>query len=156
MMLGLLLSTALGLAQAPAPAQAPLQGQKAPAPQPLSYTSRRCTFKWDQLLPLDIGIDGIKINSIFFDQKEIKIVKTIRMGARAQVDVTNTSQRSLRPGFAVAVFDQEDRLLGVASGGPWIISLAAGQTSTYDLDFSNVVERLPKGAYFILSAELAD
>ena len=58
------------------------------------------------------------------------------------------------PGFAVAVFDAEDRLLGVASGGTKIGTVKPGETETFDLNFSYVTERMPLGAYAVLSLEL--
>ena len=60
------------------------------------------------------------------------------------------------PGSAVAVFDKDDRLLGVASGGPRFGSVGSNDTDTFDLAFSHVVERIPNGAYFVLSVELSD
>ncbi|MBP1626460.1 MAG: hypothetical protein H6Q00_935 [Holophagaceae bacterium] len=139
----------------------PSQGAPAPkaaesAPKALSFASQRIDFKWDQLIPLNLELDGLKVNSIFFNRKDLRIVKTIELGARAQVDVTNTSAKGRHPGFAVAVFDREDRLLGASCGGPRLGRLSPGATDTYDLDFSHVVERLPHGAYFVLSVELSD
>lgn len=128
----------------------------APAPKALSFASQRTAFKWDQLIPMNLEVDGIKVNSIFFNRKDFRFFKTVELSARAQLDVTNTASKGRRPGFAVAVFDKEDRLLGVASGGPIFGRLSSGATSTYDLDFSHVVERLANGAYFVLSVELSD
>jgi len=150
-MVPLLLSALLSLS--PAQAEAP----KAPVgTKALSFVSQRLNYHWDQLLPLQVEVDGIKVNSIFFNRKEVKILKTLELGARAQLDVTNTTGKARRPGFAVAVFDKEDRLLGASCGGPRFARLGPGETNTFDLDFSHVVERLPNGAYFVLSVELAD
>ncbi|WP_005036296.1 hypothetical protein [Holophaga foetida] len=140
---------------------APSQADPAPkaveaAPKALSFASQRLDFKWDQLIPMNLEVDGLKLNSIFFNRKDFRLFKTVELSARAQIDVTNTASKGRRPGFAVAVFDKEDRLLGVASGGPLFGRLAAGDTNTYDLDFSRVLERLPNGAYFVLSVELSD
>jgi hypothetical protein len=56
----------------------------------------------------------------------------------------------------VAVFDSENRLLGVGNGGVKIGSVNPGNTETFDLNFSRVNERLPLGAYFFLTVELAE
>ena len=55
----------------------------------------------------------------------------------------------------MAVFDAEDRLLGVASGGTKIGTVRAGTTEAFDLNFHQVLERLPKGDHFYLSVELS-
>ena len=41
-----------------------------------------------------------------------------------------------------------------ASGGTKVGSVKPGETETFDLDFTQVKERSPKGAKFILSIEL--
>ena len=76
-------------------------------------------------------------------------------GTRAQVEVTNHARVSRNPGFAVAVFDAEDRLLGVATGGSKLGSVSPDATETFELNFHQVLERLPKGDHFFLSVELA-
>jgi len=141
-----------------APAEATPEPSRPAAgvPKPLSFASQRIPFKWDQLIPLKLEVDGVKVNSIFFNRKDVRVIRTLEFSARAQVDVSNTASKGRSPGFAVAVFDKDDRLLGVASGGPTFGHLSAGGNGTYDLDFSKVVERLPNGAYFVLSIELTD
>jgi len=139
----------------PVPAPAAAKAAEA-TPKALSFISQRVAFKWDQLLPLNLEVDGLKINSIFFNRRELRILKDVQFGTRAQIEVTNTSPKGRRPGFAVAVFDKDDRLLGVASGGPRFGSVGSTDTDTFDLGFSHVVERLPNGAYFILSIELSN
>ena len=160
MLFELLLSTALGLqppaanpAPAPVPAQAPSQGLK-----PLSFHSQRGAYKWDTLLPLQFEVDGVKVNSIFFNRRQVRSwpFRGADFGVRAQVEVTNTSTRPKVPGFAVAVFDAENRLLGVGTGGVRVGTLAPGATETFDLNFSKVNERLPLGDSFYLSMELTE
>ncbi|MDR3669414.1 MAG: hypothetical protein P4L36_01135 [Holophaga sp.] len=141
--------------EAPAPvtasAPAPAQGQR-----PLSFFSQRFKFRWDQFLPLTASVDGLRINSIFFNKRTLGLFKSAEFGTRAVVDVTNTSSVTRTPGFAVAVFDAQDRLLGVASGGPKIGGVRAGETESFDLSFRQVVERIPRADHFVLSVELSD
>jgi hypothetical protein len=166
-MLNLLLPALLAvLAQAPpapAPAQpAPVPAATAAAPaaaaKPLSFLARRFPFHWDQFIPLNAEVDGLKINSIFFNRRTFRSgpLKGADFGTRAQVEVTNTATTSRVPGFAVAVFDAEDRLLGVASGGTTLGTVRPGVTETFDLSFRQVLERLPRGDHFYLSVELTD
>jgi len=131
-----------------------------PAPkaqlQPLSFGSQRLPYIWNAVQPVNLVVDGLKINTIFFDRREIKsgLLKGAEFGLRAQLEVTNTSPRPKIPGFAVAVFDSENRLLGSASGGTVFGTVKPGDTETFDLNFRYVTERLPLGAYYVLSVEL--
>jgi len=160
----------------PAPAPAP-EGIKAPpaAPAPvakatppaapaaeakaLSFTSFKLPFVWNAVIPVkDAAVDGLRIDSIYFNKREPKIwpLKGSDFGTRAKVTVTNTSDKGRVPGFAVAVFDAEDRLIGVATGGTKLGSVRAGSTESFDLSFHQVLERIPKGDHFYLSVELTD
>jgi hypothetical protein len=162
-------------AQAPAPpAPAPAPPPEAPAPtaqpeappaavpgppqaqKPLSFFSQRFKFRWDQFLPLTAVVDTLKINSIFFNERSMNFLKGAKFGTRAVVDVTNTGTTKRKPGFAVAVFDAQDRLLGVASGGPTLGSVGAGETESFTLSFHDVMERIPRADHFILTVELSE
>jgi hypothetical protein len=159
MLSALLLSSLLSL-QAPATEPAPAQPATT-APQslkPLSFFSQKFDYKWDTLLPVKVEVDGLKVNTIFFNRRQIHSwpFKGADFGARAQVEVTNTSKKPRTPGFAVAVFDAENRLLGVGNGGATVGSVDPGTTETFDLNFYRVNERLPLGAYFYLTVELAE
>ena len=155
----LLLPVMLGL-QTPNPEPSPAQPVVATAQnlKPLSFYSQRFDYKWDTLLPIKIEVDGLKVNSIFFNRRKVRAwpLSGADFGARAQVEVTNNSKNPRIPGFAVAVFDAENRLLGVGNGGAKVGSIGPGTTETFDLNFSRVSERLPLGAYFYLTVELVE
>jgi hypothetical protein len=125
--------------------------------KPLSFDSQRFPYKWDTLLPVHIEVDGLKVNTIFFNRREANFwpLKGANFGVRAQLEVTNTSKQPKVPAFAVAVFDSEDRLLGAANGGTKLGTVAPGDTETFDLNFTQVNERLPLGSYFFLTLELS-
>jgi len=143
-----------------APAAARPEAAKAAAKpedlKPLSFFSQQFKFRWDQFMPLTAEVDGLRINSIFFNKRTMSLFKGAEFGTRAVIDVTNTSNGTRTPGFAVAVFDAEDRLLGVASGGPKIGGISAGTTETFDLSFHQVVERIPRADHFYLTVELTN
>lgn len=145
----------------------PLLAQTAPPPAKtspestpvsLAFFSQRFPYAWDQLLPLKAEVDGVKLHSIFFNRRAMGKGPLVGMefGTRAQVEVTNTTAKPRTVGFAVAVFDRNQRLVGVASGGTRWFSLRAGATGTFDLAFSQVLERLPLGDHFVLSMELGE
>lgn len=146
------------------PAPQAVEGAKAAEPppatagKPLSFFSEKFTYAWEKTLPLAVDVDGLKVKSVFFARREAKsgIFKGAEFGTRAQVEVTNTALKPRTPGFAVAVFDAEGRLLGAATGGTKFGTVKPGETETFDLNFTQVKERLPLGASFVLSVELRD
>jgi hypothetical protein len=151
---------------APAPAGQSAQSVPAPALQPaakqsanqspLSFYSQRFPFHWDQFMPLKAEVDGLRINSIFFNKRTMTLFKTAEFGTRAVIEVTNTASAKRVPGFAVAVFDAQNRLLGVASGGPKLGGIQPGDTESFDLNFHQVVERVPRADHFVLAVELTN
>ena len=162
----LLLATLLTLGQTPAPAPpsapaaAPAQApEPAPVPGSLSYFSETFAFTWDRIIPLSVNLDGLKVTRIFFNKRVVEpgffgVLKGAEFGTRAQVEVTNTGKHPKVPGFAVAVLDKDGKLLGVASGGTKVGTVKPGETETFDLNFTQVKERLSKGDRFLLAIEL--
>ncbi|HEX4845466.1 MAG TPA: hypothetical protein VFV26_04555, partial [Geothrix sp.] len=152
----LALAALLSLAQAPPPAPP----AAAPAPEAsLSYHAETFPFAWDRMIPLSVNVDGLKVSSIFFNRRVVQpgffnLLKGAEFGTRAQVEVTNTGKYPKIPGFAVAVLDKDGKLLGVASGGTKVGTIKPGETETFDLNFTQVKERLPKGDRFLLAIEL--
>ena len=138
----------------------PLPAPAAPSAQtpPLSFASGSFKFYWDTTLPLSLEADGLKVTQIYFNVRRSRYswLKDAEFGARAHLTVTNTSARPRVPGFAVAVLDADGKLVGVASGGTKVGTVGPGETEEFDLNFTQVKERLPKGATFLLSIELRD
>lgn len=147
----------LGLAAAPQAAPTAAV-PKAEELKPLGFFSQKFPYRWDTVLPLKAEVDGLRLNTIFFNRRELRsgLLKGAEFGTRAQIEVTNTGKRSRMPNFAVAVLDEDGRLLGVATGGSKITGVAPGETETFDLNFSRVLQRLPKGTSFVLSLEFAE
>jgi hypothetical protein len=158
----LMLATLLGLVQAPPapPASAPVVPAQSVTATPLSFYSESFPFQWDRMIPLaSTNLDGLKVNSIFFNKRAVKpgafsFLKDAEFGTRAQVEVTNTGKVPKIPGFAVAVLDKDGRLLGVATGGTKVGTVKPGETETFDLNFTQVKERLASGDKFLLAIEL--
>lgn len=126
--------------------------------QSLSFFSGTFPFHWNQLQTLDVNVDGLKVTSLAISKREpkSKLFQGPNYGSRALIYVTNTSKKSRTPGFAIAVFDKDGRLLGAANGGTKIGTVKPGTTETFDLAFFQVKERLPKGDHYVLSVELRD
>ncbi len=156
----LLFAALLGLAQVPAtPPPAPTTPAQTTPATPLSFYSESHAFSWDRVIPLSVNLDGLKVQSIFFNKRMVQpgffnLFKGAEFGTRAQVEVTNTGTYPKVPGFAVAVLDKDGRLLGVASGGTKVGTIKPGETETFDLNFTQVKERLASGDRFLLAIEL--
>ncbi len=150
-----LLLAALPLLQDPA-ASANQRTEPPKEQASLSFASAQKPFLWDKLIPSDLEVDGLKVNSIFFNYREAKakFLQGPTFGLRAQVEVTNTGKAKKVPGFAVAVLDADGRLVGVASGGSKVGGVKPGETETFDLEFLQVKARVPKGATYLLTVEL--
>ncbi len=153
----LLLAALLGLTQTPSAPARPAAPTASTAP--LTFHSESLAFAWDRVIPLSVNLEGLKVTSIFFNKRVVErgffdLFNGAEFGTRAQVEVTNTSKYAKVPGFAVAVVDKDGRLLGVASGGTKVGTIKPGETETFDLNFTQVKERLSSGDKFFLAIEL--
>jgi len=128
----------------------------APQPNSLGFISKRFEYSWDRIIPLDLSLDDFIVKTIFFNKRELtkSFLKGAQFGTRARVEVINTSNKSKNPGFAVAIFDDQNNLIGVASGGSKIRVIKPGKTANFDLNFFQVKERIMRGSYFVISVEL--
>ena len=154
-----LLALTQAFAQAPAPAASPAQTPAPVSEGSLSYYAESFAFSWDRMIPLSVNVDGLKVTRIFFNKRVVEpgffnLLKGAEFGTRAQVEVMNSGRYPKIPGFAVAVLDKDGKLLGVASGGTKVGTIKPGETETFDLNFSQVKERLAKGDRFLLAIEL--
>jgi hypothetical protein len=166
-MLNILLPALFLFTQAPAVPTEAVAAETTPAPaktpkpkpgslKPLSFLSQSFPFRWNERIPMKAEVDGLRIDSIFFNKRTLTLLKKAEFGTRAVVQVTNTAGETRVPGFAVALFDANDHLLGVASGGPKIGGVPAGETETFDMSFHQVVERIPNADHFYLTVELSN
>ena len=71
---------------------------------------------------------------------------------KADITVTNLGVEARKFGIAVALFDDEGRLLGVASHGT-TFPLKPERQAIYTLDFTNVNSELFKATKFKISIE---
>ena len=67
--------------------------------------------------------------------------------------ISNTSGESRKVGLALALFDEEGRLLGVASGGSKLASIKPGRQKSFILLFDGVNSEAHRAATFQISME---
>jgi hypothetical protein len=72
---------------------------------------------------------------------------------KAEVAVSNTAAEPIRVGIAMAIFDGEQRLVGVASGGTGLAGIPPGRQKKFDLVFEDVNHEAPSATTFLISLE---
>ena len=116
------------------------------------------TYQFNRGGLLEIGVDtgdGLRIDRIRFDFPAPVGDRLLRTSGlvRAEVALSNTSSESRKPGIALALFDAEGRLVGVASGGSQIGGLKPGRLRVYNLVFEGVNAEAFKATTFQISVE---
>jgi hypothetical protein len=114
------------------------------------------TYQFKPGVVLEIGVstrDDIRLVSVEFVETAGK--KFLGMGGnlRANVVIANSSENARKVGVAIALFDAEGRLVGVASGGSKYMAIKPERQSTYDLTFQDVGASASQAATFQISIE---
>jgi len=112
-------------------------------------------FKDDVTLELGVTTgDGLRIDSVHF-RAASSGGGMMRIGDRmsAEIAVSNTSEQPLKVGLAIALFDGNERLLGVASGGTRIAPIKSGRQKRYTLVFGHVNSEAARAKTFQISME---
>jgi hypothetical protein len=81
--------------------------------------------------------------------------RIIRFGDAVQCDVSisNLGTEAVKVGVAIAAFDAEGNLLGVASGGSKWMPIKPDRRSYYTVRFTDVNDRLDEAASFQITLE---
>ena len=116
------------------------------------------TYLFKKGVTLEMGADvgeGLRLDSIRFYDPASFGSRLMRPGGgvKAEVQLSNSGGQSRRFGIAIALFDDQDRLLGVASGGSKFLSLKPERQSTYTLVFSDVKAEASEATRFKISVE---
>ena len=118
--------------------------------------SKKYRFVLDKTLEIGEAVgEGMRLDSVQFVFPAATEGKILRIGGvpEAVVAVSNMSQESVKVGIAVAVYDEEGRLLGVASGGSAMRGIRALRQVGYSLKFDYVIGEMTKAATFQVSVE---
>jgi hypothetical protein len=105
------------------------------------------SFEYREDITLEIGKEtgGLRLDGVHFHGKSKPL--------RADVAVSNISSGPLKAGVAIALFDAEGRLVGVASGGTQFMPVRAGRQKSYPLIFDHVNGEISKAKSFQISLE---
>ena len=119
-----------------------------------AVTSKTYEYKAD--VKLETGVDvgqGLKLDSVLFKSPSSIGKKFWSSGIlKADVTISNLGQEARKFGIAVALFDEDGRLLGVASHGT-TFPLKPERQAVYTLDFTNVNSEIFKATQFKISVE---
>jgi len=93
--------------------------------------------------------DGIRLDDVRFGTRRLARSPIDVMLAR--VSVSNESDLPIDVGVAVALLDEQDRLVGVASGGP--LNVRPEKSRVFNLTFEGVGRAASRAATFRISVE---
>jgi hypothetical protein len=118
--------------------------------------SKTFEFKTGTVLEVAAEIEeGLRLDTVRFDLPA-EGRGSGRAGGlpTAEVTVSNLSTVDQKVGIAIALFDAERRLVGVASGGTAVMPLRAGRQKSYTLAFQNVNGEAASASTFQISLEV--
>jgi hypothetical protein len=107
---------------------------------------------------LNVGAEveaGVRLDTVRFlvpETVEGEITRTAGH-VQAEVALSNTGSATRRVGVAIALFDDDGRLLAVASGGDRVFPLKAGRQAVYTLTFDHVNGQAAKATRFQITVE---
>ena len=128
----------------------------AAAPWQAELLSKR--YRFQDGVRLSIGEStgsGLRLDSVRFKVPAPRDDVLTRTGGLVQVEVavSNTGGGSVKVGLAVALFDDEERLLAVARGGSKLVTVKSGRQKTFRLLFDGVNAEAHKATVFQISVE---
>ena len=118
--------------------------------------SKRYQFKAGVVLEMSVPTSGgLRLDTVTFEMPEtVEGRLTVASGLlRAQVVVSNLGADARKVGLAIALYDDEDRLLAVASGGSKLASIKPDRARTYSLVFEGVFAEALRATTFQISLE---
>lgn len=125
-------------------------------PAQAELLSKRYQFKAGVVLEISTSNNrGLRLDTVTFEMPETVDGRlTVASGLlRAQVAVSNVAAESRKVGLAIALYDDEDRLLAVASGGSKLTSIKPDRSKTYSLVFEGVFAEALRATTFQISLE---
>ena len=116
------------------------------------------TFQFKPEVVLQVGESlegGIRLDSVQFFLPSSAGVPGMRTGGlvRAEVSISNLGKEKQMFGIAIAVFDDQGRLLGAANGGPRVFPLRPERQGTFQLVFDGVNGEAYKATQFKIAIE---
>ena len=118
--------------------------------------SKRYQFKGGVTLEIAAaGTSGLRLDTVRFRVPAPRGGRLLPTGGplTAEVAVSNTADQAHMVGLAIALYDDEGHLLGVASGGNRITPVRPDRQKTFNLVFDGVNAEAHKATAFQISLE---
>jgi len=113
--------------------------------------SARYKFEGNKWLALDLAIGDVRADTIRFEWPAT--LMRVKTGYKANVNVVNGSSRQASIGIAVAIYDQESRLIGAGTAGTTLGTIDPGETTQFTVDFKDVTGRIEQADQFHIALE---
>ena len=113
-------------------------------------------FKHDVALEIGATIEeGLTLDSVLFVSSKNGPISFFRSGEilKAQIKISNLTEKGRMVGVAIALFDEKGNLVGVASGGNKLLPLRDSRQRTYTLLFDHVNGLVDTAATFKITVE---
>ncbi len=114
--------------------------------------SARYRLEANKWLSLDLSVVDVRAELIKFHWPST--VMGIKTGYKATVRVKNESVRQVGIGIAVALYDQDARLVGAGSTGTKLGTVDPGDTAEFSVDFNHATQRLEQASQFHILLEV--
>jgi hypothetical protein len=118
--------------------------------------SKRYEFKDGVVLEMSVPTQSnLRLDTVKFVMPEtVEGRLTVASGLlRASVAVSNLSEKAQKVGLAIALYDDQERLLAVASGGSKLASIKPDRSRTFNLVFEGVFAEALRATTFQISLE---
>jgi hypothetical protein len=118
--------------------------------------SKRFEFKAGVTLDIaELHPAGLRLDSVTFDLPVVEGDRVLRTGGlvTARVAVSNTGPEPRRVGLAIALMDDDGRLLGVAGGGSKLAPIKPERQKVFSLVFDGVNTEAHRAKAFQISME---
>jgi len=118
--------------------------------------SRSYLFKPGVILETALMSEGgLRLDSVYFElpMKDGGRLHATDQPVTALVAVSNTTGGSLKAGLAIALFDDEGRLVAAASGGSKLGWIKSGRQQSFSFVFDGVYAEAHKATTFQISLE---
>ncbi|HKN46924.1 MAG TPA: FxLYD domain-containing protein [Candidatus Polarisedimenticolia bacterium] len=114
--------------------------------------SARYRFEGNKRLSLDLSVDDVRAEEIKFEWPATLL--RFKSGYKGTVKVANGSSRQAAVGIAVALYDQDGKLVGAGTTGSTIGTIDPGDSADFTLDFTHVTSRLEQASQFQIALEV--
>jgi hypothetical protein len=121
-------------------------------PAGASGNSARYRLEGNKWLALDLSVTDVRAEMIKFHWPST--LMGIKTGYKATVRVANGSVHHVGVGIAVALYDDDSRLLGAGTTGTKLGTIDPGDSAEFTIEFKHTTQRLEQASQFHILLEI--